>query len=303
MKRAGKKSIKIVAATAVTIFSLFALFSGVMAWFMAAARQSSDHDHFKVTTFQVEIDSIELYKFEYNKMVIGGVENYDYLKPQDGSVHKYSYNETEGTFGYTDNQSHWVDVDVMNIYDPVDQLISSHNLIDMNCNVVFAVHLTSNDFVNAYAHVDSDRLTEKSKTNRQIYLTDCADFDVFTETDLLDSNSTFSDGEGDEHLYYPSYISHSNSMTEPSKTYYKCSYLSSLAQSHAHYYGTDPKPERIPVARNKAVTFVDGAVTLYVNVNYAPQELSKYAKEIYTRNILAVYDFSFEFSITNEVVS
>lgn len=305
MKRAGNKSIKIVAATAVTIFSLLSLFSGVFAWFVAAAKQNTSQDHFQVTTLKVDIDSIGLYKFEYGKTTVGTIDIVDYLTPETGTVEKYGYNETEGTFGYEDGDD-WVDVDVMNLYDPVDQIISHHSLKDMNCNVVFEVSFSSDYFSSSYANVMSARLTSKTKGRNQIFLTDCADFDVFTETDLADSNPLFSDGEGDDHLYYPSYINHRTAMVEPSKTYYKCSYLSSIppcSTNHTHYYGGQNKPESIVLATNKSVTFVDGEVKLYINVNYAPNELAKYASDIYTHNILAVYDFTLEFSFSNEASS
>lgn len=50
MKRTGNKNLKIVAATMMTIFSLFTCFSAAAAWFIGVRNQGSDVDGFEVKT-------------------------------------------------------------------------------------------------------------------------------------------------------------------------------------------------------------------------------------------------------------
>ena len=45
--------------------------------------------------------------------------------------------------------------------------------------------------------------------------------------------------------------------------------------------------------------FEDNRAKFYINVNYAPEQLTGYSREIYKRNYTAVYDFFFNFSFTN----
>ena len=81
------------------------------------------------------------------------------------------------------------------------------------------------------------------------------------------------------------------------KIYYKISYLSSLISedSHNHFYG-NPKANQITIAENKQITFNGEPIKFYINVNYAPSNADKCMRDIYLRDISAVYDYNFEFS-------
>lgn len=66
-------------------------------------------------------------------------------------------------------------------------------------------------------------------------------------------------------------------------------------QKHAHFYeGGDPT-----LAKSQEVDFNNGEIVLYVNVNYAPDQLEQYTQDIYLGNIEAVYDFAFSFGFTS----
>ena len=49
MKRTGNKNLKIVAATMMTIFSLFTCFSATFAWFLASRKINQENDSFEIT--------------------------------------------------------------------------------------------------------------------------------------------------------------------------------------------------------------------------------------------------------------
>ena len=89
-------------------------------------------------------------------------------------------------------------------------------------------------------------------------------------------------------------------LNEQEEVYYKISYLSSLEESHGHFYGNTPaqKQDQVVLVRNKAVSFTEStSFVAYVNVNYAPSKLNKYVDSIALNNIEALNDYSllFEF--------
>ena len=307
MKKVQNRFTKIVAAAAVTIFSLTVSFVGVYAWFLASMTATESGMQMRVKTKNVEIESINLYKFDYHSSLVGDIEIFDYLTPETGAVNKYGYSEDTEEFDTVYDAAHdeWDDVSpitVMNVYDPVAMLISSQSLKDMNCNAIYEVTFTSSELVNALLDLQSIRLTAKSKASNEIFLTDCVDFDVFYESDLADSNPLYTDGV-DSKLYYPSYIDKATPLSESEEVYYKLSYLSNLIsedplQSHSNFYSSNPKPGDIDLATDESVTFTSESLTIYINVNYAPAELEQYLQDIYSRNILAVYDFYFSFSFS-----
>ena len=86
-------------------------------------------------------------------------------------------------------------------------------------------------------------------------------------------------------------------LTKDEDLYYKLSFLSSAKGSHAHFYGTDNND--IELIRRGEVDFNDGKTRFYINVNYAPDQLDSYSKEIYRKSFRAVYDFFFNFNFSN----
>ena len=86
-------------------------------------------------------------------------------------------------------------------------------------------------------------------------------------------------------------------LTKDEDLYYKLSFLSSAKSSHAHFYGSEAS--QISIEDNVAVDFDDHRLKFYVNVNYAPDQLEGYSKDIYKKNYKAVYDFYFNFSFSN----
>ena len=294
----------IVVATATTIFSLFAATVGTYAWFSASAQVTVTGQLIKVSAplGGCEIESVQLLKFDYGTVTAGDTTYIDYLQPENGDVNRYAYNDSTNTFGSLNSSDVWVSVDAMNPYDPVDRIISQYSYKDLNCNAVYEVAFTSSGLAETYLQLLANRLTSKTKTGNQIFLTDCVDFDIFTENDLLDSNPLFVNPEdaNDNHNYYPAYFEdRSRVMSADEKLYYKVSYLASLKATHPNFYGTRPKPNSINVASNVPVTFSEGTpLKFYINVNYAPSQADPYMKDIYLANIRAIYDYSFTFQFT-----
>lgn len=307
MIKASKKSKKIIAATSVTIFSLFAFVTGAYAWFTSMMKYQSGVDGFKVNDpGDIEISSVKLIKFIY-PTGIGGFD-YDYLSPLLGHVYKYDYNYNEDSFGYYSDPldlESWVEVPLMNRYDPIESIIKpSTRLIDLNCNAVYEITLHCDKYANSSVDLTSSVELDDSVIlgPNEILLSDCASFDMYTTSDLSDTNPLFYDEvAGDYKKYYPVYddvekdLDGADTVT---KNYHKISYLSSLVAelSHAHLYGA-PKLTEADID-TKEVTFdASGDVTFYLNVNYAPNQINHYSKQIYVNDILAKYDFSFSFSI------
>lgn len=295
MKRLDAKTKKIIAATSVTIFSLLALTLGTFAWFASSLVAQTTNDEFQVVNVGgCKIDSVNLYKFIYPDSTI--IQGYDYLKPENGRVEKYAFNEEKGYFGYYDNDV-WVSVKEMNLYDPIEMLISRNmSLRDMNSNAIYEVNLSYT--ANTEVDLDLDVLLDTSKTipDEQIHLSDCVDFDVFYPNDLRDNNPLFYDETtGQYNKYYPSYKKTLTTVNE--KDYHKISYLSTLLSSHTHFYGKTPKDEKLDLDSRKITFDSEGKAKVYINANYAPDQLSQYSKDIYLNNIYAVYDFGFLFAV------
>lgn len=310
-----KTRLKIVGATLSAIFSLSSVFTATLAWFAFGESANVTGSSFSVVVAGSGFDlgDINLYKFNYSQRTVGtghtAVTIIDYLTPYTGNVGKYLFNETEHQFGET-VESVWKPVTVMNAFDPIDLIVQNHSLIDLNCNAIYEVTVSSSSLTNCYLTVDSFRLTDKTKQNSEIFLTDCVDFDVYTEADLADGISGHFPS-GDE--YYPSYYARlGRELTDEEEVFYKIAYLSSLTKQqlstndHAHFYGTTPKPETIEVTKNRQSIFTGpNAVKnmkIYINVNYSVSELNKYASSIYQNNIPAVFDYAFDIKITREAL-
>ena len=230
MKRSKQNVLKIVAASAVSLFSLASVVIATIAWFSFASRAQANGETFKVITngSGYELGDVYLHKFNYEEKRVGNVTMIEYLTPETGEVKRYLYDkETYNQFGET-VQDTWVPVSTMNVYDPIEFIIHSNaSLRDLNCNAIYEINVLSDSLTNCYLSVDALRLTEKTKTDEQIFLTDCVDFDVYVEEDLVDKidENTWNSNlytNGGEPLYYPSYSNKLNrSLTDLEKIYYK----------------------------------------------------------------------------------
>ena len=295
MKRFPKLNLKLVSATAVTIFSLFVLTLGAYAWFSAQLGTTIPADDFQVTMLgDCTLGSVEMYKFDYYKTIDGsGRETVDYLYPENGTVNKYDYSDTHGHFGYIEDGD-WHNVSAMNIYDPVELMINSNSsLLDMNCNVIYKITFSSS-LTTCTMELEAAIREGITAGRNQILLSDCVDFDIYFDSDLADDNQAFYNStSGQYDAYDPGYKASYNDIE---KTYYKISYLSSLVDEgdHKNFYSTNPQASRISLKNTNISMNNQGEFTVYINANYAPSELNKYSKKIYENNITARYNFGFE---------
>ena len=294
---------KIIAACSVAIFSLAALIGGSFAWFVLSLSNQSVMDEFVVVNNgQCELYSVNLIKFDYLEITYGSGDDeftaIDYLNPQNGTVNKYGYDEETGTFGHYEEEV-WKPVSIMNTYDPLEAVIFGSTLKDLNCNALYEFTVSADSFDDAYLNALAVKLSDKVKEEDEVFLSSCVNFDIYITPDLSDDNPAYTDGEGHK-LYYPSYIEQSETLSENEEIYYKLSYLSSLEDSHAHFYGS--ADEEITIADSKEVEFEyvpsleTNQITFYVNVNYDPNELDYTSTKIYLGNIKAIYDFMFKFN-------
>ena len=178
----SNKKLRIIAIATVTFFSLCANVLATVAWFTANRSANNENDYFAVENDgDACIEAVNLYKFKYNERTYGSGENavtiIDYLAPEDGVVKKYSFNTTEQKFGET-VEDVFEAVTVMNVYDPLEKVIkqSSFSLLDLNCNAIYEIVLSSTTFSNASVTIKANWLSNKTKTSSQIFLTDCLDF-------------------------------------------------------------------------------------------------------------------------------
>ena len=315
MKSNCKKLITTIAAISVTFFSLCSCVIAAVAWFSVANQAKTEGETFKVIASGdggCEIDEVNLYKFNYTPLVIGSKHTFDYLTPWTGDVSKYLYedgkNDNNAIIGFSKKYDEIVDdewtfttvnpaVSLMNAFDPVYMTINGQNsLIQMNCNAIYEVILSSSKSGTCYLQLDS--IKKDPRAVSEVYLTDCLDFDAYLQADL--SNAALNNN-----AYYPSYYERLNrSLTDFEETYYKISYLSSLNNSvHAHFYGEETKPANIHVLENKQVTFsANEKLKVYINVNYSYNELKKFSDKLYLGDITAYFDFAFSFTFTDEKV-
>ena len=313
MKANRKKTLTLVAASTVAIFSLAAVCGGAYAWFALTMQTTVTASQFAVVNNGVcDLAKIELYKFNYHEETYGTGENefiaIDYLNPETGAVGHYNYNEEEGSFGYEES-SNWVEVGAMNTYDPVELKLFASHLIDLHCNAVYKFTLSSPDLTNVSFSATVNKLTDKIKQADEIFLTSCVNFDIFYEADLLDTNPSFVGTDDpstpeDESVkpYYPSYIDKSTPLSADEDVYYKLSYLASLKSTHEHFYGGSSTELSLDSEKALSLTYDSTThknyLTVYVNVDYAPSQL-EYAQDlIYLGDIKAVYDFMFYFDLT-----
>ena len=297
MKGLKRINLKVVSAISITIFSLLSLTLGIFAWFASVLSASNTTDIFEVTTVgDCQLADVKLYKFVYPDSAIH--DGYDYLRPQDGIVNKYDFNQDEEHFGYYDAHQNWVNVSAMNTYDPVELIISSEkSLKDLNCNAIYEITFSSTSYDTCLMQLYSLLRDDVIPGQNQILLSECVDFDVYFPSDLSDTNPLFLNSEtGEYDAYYPSYKEELSSIE---KDYYKISYLSSLVAENGHhnFYSTDPKPQSVELFNN-TITLSNNEFKVYINANYAPKQLDQYTKKLYLHNIYALYDFSFEITLS-----
>ena len=88
-------------------------------------------------------------------------------------------------------------------------------------------------------------------------------------------------------------------MSEDEETYYKIAYLSSLETSHVNFYSDSDIEKSLAGDKHASFVYDETAgvnlLTIYVNVNYSPEQLEYTSTIIYQRNIKAVCDFAFKF--------
>ena len=104
MKRIGRKNMKIIAATAMTIFSLFATTVGVFAWFTSKLTQANEADQFNVTVLDGKLKNI------YFHQMASKVLNPDTTRPisftfESNYCGKISYNWRTATASYSGDTS------------------------------------------------------------------------------------------------------------------------------------------------------------------------------------------------------
>lgn len=264
------------------IFGLSAVVTGTYAWFTYATTAEVDAELFTVVNDFLNIDSIKLCKFDYN--VISGLV--DYFNPEDGSVNTYDYVSGEGHNRFEDEDGN---PQVMNLFDPV-RIELGDDLRDLYCNSIYIVTISSNR--SSYdLNVLANHVTKAKRKNTDIFLTDCLDFDIYTDADL--------DGITDDR-YYPRYIPVAErgdyTFTGYDEIFYKIAYLSSEEKDHANFYSTSQKPDQIPINDSnpvRSVNFVNGSATFYINVNYAISELGQYSVDLIKSKRDAIVDYYF----------
>lgn len=296
-----KNVAKIAVATTVVIFSLLVCTVGTYAWFMSNLSWNTDASHFQVKELDMSIESVTLYKFNYPT---DGVHGFDYQSPQDGYVGAYLYDDSAGrnSFGkvvHNDEtgQDEWVPVSTMNLYDPLNGIITGRGLLGMNCNAIFKIVLQSSSMTEIEASIRASSLDGVTKEEDEIWLSTCVDFDLFVPNDLndprlvTDGYKNYLPDESEEYL--PQDYVFENQYEED---YYKFSYLSSLKTSHAHLYANSEHSALEDVTIGTAnIAFVNGYATVYVNVNYAPSQLTSYEETVTPEDtVKAIYDFLLE---------
>lgn len=268
------------------IFSLAASVSGTIAWFTSARSGSIQAGMFSVINDAIEFDSIQLCKFEYP--YVYGTNEIDYLHPEDGEVKVYNFNSAEGHNRFENTSG---SEQRMNLFDPVSIEIGG-TLSELYCNAVYKVTIKSASFTTVDLKVFAEHLTNKTKIrDTDIFLSDCADFDLFTQSDLDAVTGT---------AFYPEFIEDpaETPLTRPDEiAFFKIAYLAE-SRSHSNFYETNPKPNEITIhnpSNIQTVAFDENMkLTFYINVNYAPSQLSKYAIELAAENRRAIFDYVFK---------
>lgn len=298
----NKKIKKIAASVSLAAFSLFAVAVGAYAWFTASILSQINGDTYEVVRVSKGggIESVNFIKFEYPKNRI--THKYDYTDPKEGAVVRYSLED--GIFV----DEHGNTTDTMTTYDPAEKIIygDSFSLFNTNCAALYEITINTEDYgdytldITGILDPDAEKIT-----NRDIFLSDCADFCVFKTSDI--STPIGINPDTDKPYYYPTYIEYDNPSTDMSdleNLYYRLSYQQSIKTGDAlkHFYKAPPqsKATEIPLETSIPVTFSQSQknYTIYVCVNYAPDQLENYYKDIYHSDMKAIFDYYFSFELT-----
>ena len=274
------RKLKIASAVTATVVSFGSLISGTAAWFFTNQKVETDGIVVSAKNDGIVIESIRLCKFNYP--IVDGESLY--LKPEDGSVNVYVYVSGVGHERFEDANGN---PQTMNLFDPVLVELGT-DLRDLYCNAVFIVEVSAGN-ITAGLEVFADLLNKAKTSESDFYLSDCVDFDIYTPSDL-----TAVTGK----TYYPSHIDdvENTTLTGYDELFYKISYLSEESATHANFYESNPKPSQIAIHDEqnlKTLNFVNGRATFYINVNYAPSELEKYARNLAVENRLGINDYVF----------
>lgn len=278
--KSARRKLKIASAVTATVVSFGSLVSATAAWFFTNQRVEAEGMVVSAKNDGIVIESIKLCKFNYP--IVDGESLY--LKPEDGSVNVYDYVSGVGHERFEDADGN---PQTMNLFDPVLVELGT-DLRDLYCNAVFIVEISAGN-ITAGLEVFADLLNKAKSSESDFYLSDCVDFDIYTATDL-----TAVTGKG----YYPSHIDdvENTTLTGYDELFYKISYLSEQSATHANFYESNPKPSQIAIHDEqnlKTLNFVNGRATFYINVNYAPSELEKYARNLAVENRLGINDYVF----------
>ena len=313
---------KIVGATMVTIFSLASVFSGTYAWFAMQKSQTVTAAAFEVVNNSTaSMGTVQLCKFVYEEDGHGFI---NYIQPRNGSVETYNYNTERKQFENVNISDQELEsykriAQVMNMYDPAGYEIDG--LRDLLCNAVYIVPVTGSSLsgLRVYANIiptepepEGSSSSEESSSEEEssssesssssssgfeytyINLSNYVDFDVYTDADIAAADTAHSGG--DEKYYYPSHIP--SSEAEPSDSYtklfYKIDYLSAQnGRVHKHFYGGSAV--KLLISNN--LTFSSNSENVYINVNYSPSQLERYARELVIEKLWANYDFYFSIEL------
>lgn len=276
-----RNTLKIISATSMTVFSLAVVFVAILAWFAMNEKVTTTGAGVKVGTFGCELADLHLYKFDY-PAIEGAEEFIDFLHPENGEVNRYEYNREFNKFGYNDEDS-FVFVDEMNLYDPLESLITGSELIDLNANVIYEIKLSFGR-MGEFPISISAKLFEAIKNNESdILCSSCMDFNVFEESDLNNPSLT-------EEKYKPEYVT--SELTEFEEIFYKVSYLTSISDSYANFY-SDPLESSIVIYNGTIQTGEDDCATIYLNINYSPETLTSFGDIAGLQVINAICDYRF----------
>ena len=293
--------LKIVAAASVAAFSVFALAFGAYAWFATTLLTKIDNDPYEVVKVGAGcgIESVNFIKFEYP--INNVTHKYDYSNGKEGAVTKYTLED--GVFV----DEHGNTTNSMTTYDPAEKIIlgDSFSLFNTNCAALYEITVYSDEYGDYTLDIGGFLKTDVEKRlQSDIFLSDCADFCVFHESDI--STPIGIDPSTEKPYYYPTYIEYddpSTDMSELENLYYRLSYQQSIKTGNdlIHFYpnGSDAKATQVTLETGINLTFTEqnNSYTVYICVNYAPDQLTDYYRDIYLSDISALFDYYFFFDL------